>query len=76
VLADRCPLDGKPLREIDRVTERRVPATVPDWFSRAQEAPYARTDSWVEVECPKGHRFKRKGNGLYAAEEVARCRQS
>lgn len=60
----RCPLDGSALATLERVREERVPATVPDYFTRSQEAPYRRVDSYELVRCERGHTFKRKPGEL------------
>ena len=64
-MSEWCPVCGGKLTVLFRVSERRVPGTVPEHYTRSQERPYATNDRWEEVVCPNGHEFKRRGSGLY-----------
>lgn len=64
----KCPLCAKSLIEQTRVVQELVPATVPEYFTRAQSAVYRRIVRWTVVKCSKGHEFKRVDSSLYGMQ--------
>jgi hypothetical protein len=61
-----CPICSQGLTVEWRVKEERMPGTVPEHaVNRPESKQYKQLDSWEEVVCPLGHRFKRKQDGLY-----------
>lgn len=63
---ETCPICGKKLRPSVRVREERVPSTVPDYFTKKQEASYRQIINYEVVKCSENHMFKRMDNSLYS----------